>query len=494
MNAYCRNKQRDMNLSKILPLVGTQIGTLVFLLVLSFPTQAQDYEFSGYQMQAPFVNEFMASPDGKNLLYNVVTHNTVDFRSKFFIQNLEDGGDDTPLGSFDAHIHSWLDNEHVILMKGATQEFIIQNIFTQATEMIKSPAPAHYEPLLISKDLCIFSDLGYDKTTYYFYKNGALDKTVDVGRGFAHTVYDVRTNTILEVSQSAEGLNIYQYSHIKDQRSKLASIPFGKDRVIHDVTLLGNKIYYLEDYQHWNEYDEHEWKESMMKLSSYDMNTESKRILHSFNKGVECLNMEIVSPDKYLVVLKDHKESQDVTAQRNMESGNSKELSAMSFAKITDQFKGSISAKTMINAVMKVDADYPSVYVKGSSIALALSGLPKETKEIIKTKVDKLVISNGNITVKLKEGVSYIKLASKTKKGNNYTVKINQGTTINLTEVNSDKVYAKMKGIAVWMAVKYASIGAVAIKGEQNTLSVFTSMGVGFWTSHKLGSINRRIE
>lgn len=480
-----------MNLSKVI-FSFRHIAFVVLFLMLALPNvEGQDFEYSGYQLQSPFVNEFAASPDGKNLLYNVVTHNSVSHRSRFMIQHLEDGGDDTPLGTLDAHIHGWMDNEHVVL---ATEtDFVIQNIYTLEKQTIKNPAPLHYEPLMITPTLSIFSNMEIDKTTYYFYKNGALDDTRVVNRGFSIVVYDVNTNSILEIAQSVEETNIYQYSYVKDQRSKLATMPSAENRVIREVTLRNNEIYYLEDYQEWDEFDNHLWNESLMKLSSYDINSGSKRIVHSFNKGVECLDMEVISKDKYLIISKDHTESTDVVARKDMESGT-KELSAGAFAKITNKFKGSISAQTMISTIKNLDGDYQSAYVKGTSVALALSNLDAETKKTISTKVDKLVISNGNVTVKLKPGVSYLKLTTKTKKGNSVSVKINQGTTLNLTKVNSDQVYAKLKGISIWMAVKYASIGAISIKGEENTLSVFTSMGVGFWTSHKLGSVTRRFE
>ena len=483
-----------MNLSKVIFSIQ-QLAFLMLFLLLALPNaEGQDFEYSGYQLQSPFVNEFSASPDGKNLLYNVVTHNSVSHRSRFMIQHIEDGGDDTRLGTLDARIHGWMDNENVVMANET--EFIIQNIYTLETETFKNPAPAHYEPLMVTPNLSIFGYMEMDKTSYFFYKNGVLDDTKVVNRGFSIVVYDVNTNSILEIAQSPEETSIYQYSYLKDKRSKLATMPSAKNRVIHDVTLLNNEIYYLEDYQEWDEFDRHVWEESLMKLNSYDINTQSKRIVHSFNKGVECLNMEVISKDKYLIISKDHTESTDIVARKDMEDNTkgAKELSPSTFAKITDKFKGSISAKTMISAINHLEGDYPSAYIKGSSLAIALSSLDAETKKIIKTKVDKLVISNGNVTIKLKPGVSYVKLTTKTKKGNNVSVKINQGTTMNLTEVNSNKVYAKLKGVSIWMAVKYASIGAVAIKGQENTLSVFTSLGVGFWTSHKLGSVTRRVE
>jgi hypothetical protein len=483
-----------MNLSKVIFFIQRFV-LLATLYLISMPTaDSQDLEYSGYQLQSPFVNEFKASPDGKHLLYNVVTHNSISHKSKFLVQDMDNGGDDIDLGITDAHIHSWMDNEHVVL--ASETEFIIQNIYTKEKETFANPAPAHYEPLMISKALAIFSHLEINTTTYHFYKNGILTDSKVINKGFAHTVYDVQTNSILEVSQDDAEVNVYQYSIAKDQRNKLATIPFGPNRVIQDVTLKDGEIYYLEDYQKWDELDRHIWEESLMKLSSFNLSTQSKRIIYSFNKGVECLNMEVMSRDKYLLLSKDHTEQNDAVALKDMENNTNgaKELSASTFAKITDQFKGSISAKTMIEAIKSLDGDYPSAYINGGAVSVALSSLDNETKNIIKTKVEKLVISNGNVTVKLKPGVSYITLTTTTQKGNKVSVKINQGTTLNLTEVSSDNVYAKLKGISIWMAVKYASIGAISIKGQENTLSVFTSVGIGFWTSHKLGSVTRRVE
>lgn len=483
-----------MNLFKNRLLIKKHSLILAILVSFFAQGQSQDFEYSGLQLSQPFISEFTASPDGKNLLYNVVTHNTIDFRSRFYVQHLESGGEDTELGVIKAYIHGWLDNENVILAN-ENNEFVIKNIYTLKEETFKSPAPIFYEPLLVSPDYCIFSEGSDNQTTYHFYKNGTLEKSVNVPKEFIFTNYDVATNSIIEVAHSGETVDVYQYAYLKDKRTKLASLPTGKNRVITKITLKDNALYYLEDYQEWDELDMHQWDKSLMTLSSYDLNTNTKKIIHSFDKGVECLNMEIISADKFLVIQKDHLEINDVMARKDMENNtNSKELNAATFAKITDQFKGSISAKTMINAIKNIDADYQSVYVKGSSIALALSGLPKETKDIIRQKVDKLVISNGNVTVKLKDGVSYVKLPSVTENGSSVTVKLMQGTTVKFTEVNSDKVYAKIKGVSIWMAIKYASIGAISIQGQENTLSVFTSMGVGFWTTHKLGSITRRIE
>lgn len=483
-----------MNLSKVILSIQSLTFLMLFLFFALPSAEGQGFEYSGYQLQSPFVNEFSASPDGKKLLYNAVTHNSVNHRSRFMIQHLEDGGDDTRLGTVMAHIHGWMDNENVVLV--TETGFIIQNIYTLEKQTVENPAPVNYEPLIITPELCIFSYMEIDKTTYFFYKNGELDDTKVVNRGFSIITFDVKTNSILETAQDSSEINIYQYAYAKDKRTKLATMPSGKNRVVHDVTLLDNEVYYLEDYQEWDKFDRHSWRESLMKLSSYDLNTQSKRIVHSFNKGVECLNMEIISKDKYLIISKDHTESNAAVAQKNMEdnSKGAKELSASTFAKITDKFKGSISAKTMISAINHLEGDYPSAYIKGSALAVALASLDAETKKIIKTKVDKLVISNGNVTIKLKPGVSYIKLTTKTKKGNNVSIKVNQGTTLNLNEVSSNEVRAKLKGISIWMAIKYASIGAISIKGQQNTLSVFTSMGIGFWTTHKLGSVTRRVE
>ena len=104
----------NMNLSKVIFSIQ-QLAFLMLFLLLALPNaEGQDFEYSGYQLQSPFVNEFSASPDGKNLLYNVVTHNSVSHKSRFMIQHLEDGGDDTRLGSLSAHIHGWMDNENVV--------------------------------------------------------------------------------------------------------------------------------------------------------------------------------------------------------------------------------------------------------------------------------------------------------------------------------------------------------------------------------------------
>lgn len=179
-------------------------------------------------------------------------------------------------------------------------------------------------------------------------------------------------------------------------------------------------------------------------------------------------------------------------ALNSLESKATKSIRSDEFKRITKQFKGSISAKTIINTISEVNKKHKNSYIKGSVFAKSIGGLSPESKKVIESKMDKLIISNNRITVKLKKGVPYIKLKNKTKKGKVVTIKLNQGATINLTENSSSKLKAKMKGTLIWMSVNYADVSALSVSSSKNTMSVFTRLGVGFWTTHKLGSVSRR--
>ena len=106
--------------------------------------------------------------------------------------------------------------------------------------------------------------------------------------------------------------------------------------------------------------------------------------------------------------------------------------------------------------------------------------------------IEKLVFTKDKITIKLNRGVSSIKVKDITSKGKMVTMKINQGATIFFTTTTTSKLTAKMKGIAMWTAIRYTSLEAVSIDPSENTLSIFSYVGVGFWTTYELGSIERR--
>ena len=176
----------------------------------------------------------------------------------------------------------------------------------------------------------------------------------------------------------------------------------------------------------------------------------------------------------------------------SLESSATRNIKSEDFKNIAKKFKGSISATTIINAVSEINKKHRNSYIKGSVLAKSLSGLSPESKKVIEAKMDKMIISNNRITIKLKKGVPYIKLKNETKKGKIVTIKLNQGATINLTENTSSKLKVKMQGTLVWMSVNYADISALSVSSSKNTMSVFTKLGFGFWTTHKLGSVSRR--
>lgn len=174
-------------------------------------------------------------------------------------------------------------------------------------------------------------------------------------------------------------------------------------------------------------------------------------------------------------------------------STSGQKLNAQNIQNLTSKFsRRAVDAQTIINAVRGMKKDYPVFFMTGPEIAKAMPSLSKKSKSTISKKIDKVVFSDNKMTVILKKGTRYIKIKDKTKKGKSVSLKIKQGTQINLTENSKKKVYGKAKGLSVWAKVNYADIGAFSIKSKNNTFAVFTKLGVGFWTSHKLGNVRRR--
>lgn len=175
-------------------------------------------------------------------------------------------------------------------------------------------------------------------------------------------------------------------------------------------------------------------------------------------------------------------------------TANGRSVSAADFKKITKEFRGAISAKTLVNAVSSVNKKYSNDYVSGAAISEALSSLSPESQKQIEDKLEKLIFTRNKITVKLKAGVPYIKLKNQTKDGKIVTIKISQGATIDITKRTNSQLEVSIKGTLLWMSINYADIGAVSVNTIKNTLSVYTKLGIGFWTTHEMGSLERRYQ
>jgi hypothetical protein len=181
-------------------------------------------------------------------------------------------------------------------------------------------------------------------------------------------------------------------------------------------------------------------------------------------------------------------------AIKNLESSATKSVKAEEFKHIAKQFEGSISAKTIINTISEINTKHKNSYISGSILAKSLPSLSEDSRKEISEKMEKIIITPNKITVKLKQGVPYVKLKNQTKNGKVVTIKLNQGGTFDLTENSTSKLKANLNGILIWASVNYADISALSIKSADNTLSVFTTLGVGFWTTHELGSVSRRYD
>lgn len=479
---------------------------IVFLVFLAFacPVFGQNADYEEFQVGQMHVNDFKISPDGKSLLYNVVSHNSAEYESEFYIHDLANGTEDVFLGKHNAFIQGWQDNENVVLTNDDGQ-FIIQNIFTKNTETIDNPSSGGVEPLYISKTKMVFCDEGVTLPIYYVYENGKLSKTLKGTNELIINSFDAASNAVIEVYPSATvgEIEVFKFDYAANARQKIATLPLEDNNIILDASLKGDELFYIIESQVWNE-TAHLWQSSREKLYVYDLKSNTPTFLYQFEEGMEALNLEVVSSEQYLVIFKDHYNDGEIIVDRNeRENGDlsgggkatkAKEIKSSMFAAIAGKFRATLSASAIIGTIHRLDKDHPNIYIKGAELAKSMSHLSAKNQAILRNKVDKLIISGGNVTVKLKPNTTHIKIKQKTKKGKEITVRLKQGASIKFTEKSSDKVYAQIKGTALWMKVQYASIGAISLKGTDNTMNVFTKMGVGFWTSHKMGVVRRRVK
>jgi len=479
---------------------------IVFLafLTLASPVFGQNADYAEYQVGQLHVNDFKISPNGKSMIYNVVRKGSTQYESEFYARDLVNGTEEVALGKSNAFIQGWQDNEHVVLAS-EDGSFIIQNIFTKSKTTVKNPAGVGIEPLYISKDKMVFCDEGVNQPTYHIYENGKLSKSLKGTLPLIINSFDVATKSIIEIypSQTNGEVDVYQFDFAANERKVIATLALDANSIILDATLKGDELYYIIEKQIWNEVG-HLWQSSRGQLYAYNLTTKRPSFLYQFVEGMEALNLEIASKEEYFIVFKDHYNDGTITYDRNeKENGdlsgggksvNAKEINSSMFAAIASKFRSTLSATSIIGTIDKLDKDYPNIYIKGPELAKSMSHLSAKNQAILSSKVEKLIISGGNVTVKLKPNVTHIKISQKSKKGKTITVKLKQGASIKFTKRLKTEVSAQIKGTSLWMAVQYASIGAITLKGDENTLNVFTKMGVGFWTSHKMGVVRRRVK
>lgn len=286
-----------------------------FMLLVPVLTQAhgQAYSLTEYKLSTYFVNDFQVSPDGKYMVFNTISLKNGQLESAFFLKDLVRGATKS-LGEKDAFIQGWIDNKHIVFGNG-TSEYTVQNVFTLSTNTISSNFSMYDEPLLISPQQMITCEIDMDKTTYNIYKDNKLVKTLVNKRFLDMNFFDVMSNSILEITpkhaDNFSELDIYQFSYETDTRKKIATIPSTNNSVIQEVSLRNNKIYYLEQVQTYTQLEEHLWDKVIVKLCTYDMTTNKQSVIHTFDEGMECLNLEIIGNDKFAVLLKNHKNDKE---------------------------------------------------------------------------------------------------------------------------------------------------------------------------------------
>lgn len=284
---------------------------LMFMLFTPLWIQAkgQSFTLKEYKLSTYFVNDYKVSPNGQYMVFNTIAFKDGQLESSFYLKDLKRGAKKS-LGQKDAFIHGWIDDKHVVFGDGS-DEYTVQNIHTLQTSKIPTSFSMYNELLFISPEQTITCDIEMDKTTYYFYKNNKLKKELTNNRFLDLNFFDVASQSILELTPQKKHdfskLDIYQFSFESNTRNKIATIPSSKNSVIQEVSLRGDMIYYLEQVQTYSRLEEHLWQKVKVKLCSYDMKSKSHKVIHTFNQGTECLNLEIIGNDQFLVLLKDHK-------------------------------------------------------------------------------------------------------------------------------------------------------------------------------------------
>jgi hypothetical protein len=285
------------------------------MLLVPVLTQAhgQTYSLTEYKLSTYFVNDFKVSPDGKYMVYNTIALKDGQLESSFYLKDLVRGATKS-LGKRDAFIQGWIDNKHIVFGNG-TAEYTVQNVHTLGIEIIPGGFSMYDEPLLISPSQTITCDIGMKKTTYSIYKNDKLVKTLVNKRFLDMNFFDVMSNSILEITPknatNFSKLDIYQFAYEENTRKKIGTIPSTNNSVIQEVSLRNNKLYYLEQVQTYTQLEEHLWDKVIVKLCSYDMTTNKQSVIHTFEEGMECLNLEVLENDKFAVLLKSHKGDND---------------------------------------------------------------------------------------------------------------------------------------------------------------------------------------
>ena len=285
--------------------------SLLLLLFIPLWMQAngQDYALKNYKLSTYFVNDYHVSPNGQYMVFNTIAYKDGQLESAFYLKDLYRGAKKS-LGQKDAFIHGWIDNKHIAFGDGS-DEYTVQNIHTLEIKKIPTSFSMYNELLFINEEQTITCDIGMNETTYFFYKNNQLEKELKHSRFLDLNAFDVTTKSILELTPHVKNdfskLDIYQFDYSANTRNKIGTIPSTGNSVIQEISLKGEMIYYLEQVQTYSKLEEHLWDKVKVKLCSYNTTSQQHTILHTFKQGVECLNLEIIGKEKFLVLLKDHK-------------------------------------------------------------------------------------------------------------------------------------------------------------------------------------------
>ncbi len=273
--------------------------------LLPLQMQAQDFSLSPFEISDDYVTEnFVVSPNKKLLAYSTLFFTESGLDAQVYIHDLEK---DTMLVRLPRKmaIHSWLDDEHIILGSPEINQYFIINIQTLATDSIEGIS-SDADLVKLNKSLSVFFQ-NDDETIYYVQKGKKNQKHVqkDIISNF---FYDAATDKILELHAFVNNkkcyTNIFSYHPETNKRKIIAKIPMitnNDNSFMQHIRLHDDKLYFIESIF---------TTEAELRLSFlcvYDLKKKKRTTLYAFPKGVDCEHIDVISAEKFVVLIKDHK-------------------------------------------------------------------------------------------------------------------------------------------------------------------------------------------
>jgi len=286
------------------------IGLCVLGLISLNSMQAQGFKMDKHKLSNNYVNaDFKVSPNHELLAYSTMFFTESGFDVEVFIHDLK--GDSILLKlEHKMMIHSWLDNQHLMLGSEEVNEYFIINIQTMEADTIEGVSD---EAVLIKKNekqTVYFRD--NDKVVYYV-QNDGTSKEYEQPEFAGSLYYDTNADKIYELHFMNKNkkcyTKVYSYNANKNKRKEIARIRMltnDEDSYIEHIRAYNGKFYFIESIFTTA------IKYKLAFLVSYDIKTKKRKTMYAFEKGLECQNMEVLSDNQFLFLIKDNKKNDNL--------------------------------------------------------------------------------------------------------------------------------------------------------------------------------------